>query len=183
MARARRVQAEPRHSGVSGDSSPAPPEEQVCQVPPSTLVLPAVRVPLRQPCEVSRALHGHQAQQAGKKQGGATCPIITHHRHQHFVNLSTMHCNGIITIIIMIVISITSQTSNTTKITIIIITVSFFFASPSPSPQVETTLYHLPRPTKHHIDCLDNLLANLEQDYGLNPEQVHASSSKNLKLL
>ena len=38
--------------------------------------------------------------------------------------------------------------------------------------QVETTLYHLPRPTKHHIDCLDNLLANLEHDYGLDLEQV-----------
>ena len=38
--------------------------------------------------------------------------------------------------------------------------------------KVETTLYHLPRPTKHHIDCLDNLLANLEHDYGLNQEQV-----------
>ena len=40
------------------------------------------------------------------------------------------------------------------------------------APQVETTLYHLPRPTKHHIDCLDNLLANLEHDYGLDQEQV-----------
>ena len=42
----------------------------------------------------------------------------------------------------------------------------------TPAPQVETTLYHLPRPTKHHIDCLDNLLANLEHDYGLDQEQV-----------
>ena len=27
------------------------------------------------------------------------------------------------------------------------------------SKEIETTLYHLPRPTKHHIDCLDSLLA------------------------
>ena len=44
--------------------------------------------------------------------------------------------------------------------------------------QVETTLYHLPRPTKHHIDCLDNLLANLEHDYGLDLEQVKLSISR-----
>jgi hypothetical protein len=48
------------------------------------------------------------------------------------------------------------------------------FLSLTPPSQIETTLYHLPRPTKHHLDCLDGLLASLERDYGLDPAELQA---------
>ena len=30
--------------------------------------------------------------------------------------------------------------------------------------EVETTLYHMPRPNRHHLDCLNSLLATVERE-------------------
>jgi len=37
----------------------------------------------------------------------------------------------------------------------------------SRTKEVETTLYHLPRPNRHHLDCLNALLASVEKEQGL----------------
>ena len=38
--------------------------------------------------------------------------------------------------------------------------------------EVETTLFHLPKPAKHHLDHLQNLLKEIEQQYGLNEVEI-----------
>jgi len=39
--------------------------------------------------------------------------------------------------------------------------------------EVETTLYHLPRPNKHHLDCLNSLLAMVEKEQGLSSSDLN----------
>jgi len=43
----------------------------------------------------------------------------------------------------------------------------------SRTKEIETTLYHLPRPNKHHLDCLNNLLASIEKEHGLSSSDLN----------
>jgi len=43
----------------------------------------------------------------------------------------------------------------------------------SRTKEIETTLYHLPRPNKHHLDCLNNLLASIEKEQGLSSSDLN----------
>ncbi len=38
--------------------------------------------------------------------------------------------------------------------------------------EVETTLYHLPKPNRQHLDYLDNLLARTQSELGLTPQDI-----------
>ena len=38
--------------------------------------------------------------------------------------------------------------------------------------ELDTTLFHLPRPNKKHLDALDNLLAKLVNEVGLSKEDL-----------
>lgn len=39
--------------------------------------------------------------------------------------------------------------------------------------ELETTLYHLPRPNKKHLEALGSLLSSVEQEVGLSPAEIH----------
>merc|ERR1719228_1274011 len=43
----------------------------------------------------------------------------------------------------------------------------------SRTKEVETTLYHLPRPNRHHLDCLNSLLASVEKEQGLSTSDLN----------
>jgi len=43
----------------------------------------------------------------------------------------------------------------------------------SRTKEVETTLYHLPRPNRHHLDCLNSLLASVEKEQGLSSSDLN----------
>jgi len=43
----------------------------------------------------------------------------------------------------------------------------------SRTKEVETTLYHLPRPNRHHLDCLNALLASVEKEQGLSSSDLN----------
>jgi len=43
----------------------------------------------------------------------------------------------------------------------------------SRTKEVETTLYHLPRPNRHHLDCLNSLLATVEKEQGLSSSDLN----------
>ena len=43
--------------------------------------------------------------------------------------------------------------------------------------EVEITLFHLPKPTKHHLDTLEQLLINVEKDVAVSPADLQARSS------
>jgi len=43
----------------------------------------------------------------------------------------------------------------------------------SRTKEVETTLYHLPRPNRHHLDCLNSLLAIVEKEQGLSTSDLN----------
>jgi len=43
--------------------------------------------------------------------------------------------------------------------------------------QVETTLYHLPRPNKHHLDSLNSLLLQVEKEHGLSQADLEMRKS------
>jgi len=43
----------------------------------------------------------------------------------------------------------------------------------SRTKEVETTLYHLPRPNRHHLDCLNALLATVEREQGLSSSDLN----------
>ena len=38
--------------------------------------------------------------------------------------------------------------------------------------EIETTLYHLPKPGRHHLDTLQQLLLRVEADWGIGPVDV-----------
>jgi hypothetical protein len=42
--------------------------------------------------------------------------------------------------------------------------------------KVETTVYHLPRPNRHHLDCPNALLATVEREQGLSTSDRVAQS-------
>eukprot|EP00092_Neocalanus_flemingeri_P032761 GFUD01035632.1.p1 GENE.GFUD01035632.1~~GFUD01035632.1.p1 ORF type:complete len:1660 (-),score=542.26 GFUD01035632.1:232-5211(-) len=42
----------------------------------------------------------------------------------------------------------------------------------SRTKEVETTLYHLPRPNRQHLDCLNSLLATVEREQGLSTSDL-----------
>jgi hypothetical protein len=39
--------------------------------------------------------------------------------------------------------------------------------------EVETTLYHMPRPNRHHLDCLNSLLATVEREQRLSTSDLN----------
>jgi len=43
----------------------------------------------------------------------------------------------------------------------------------SRTKEVETTLYHLPRPNRHHLDCLNALLVTVEKEQGLSSSDLN----------
>ena len=48
--------------------------------------------------------------------------------------------------------------------------------------EVEITLFHLPKPTKHHLDTLEQLLLNVEKDFSLSTPDLQARGAIAAKL-
>ncbi len=40
--------------------------------------------------------------------------------------------------------------------------------------EIETTLYHLPKPSKQHLDYLEQLLSKVRQEQGLSAKDIRA---------
>jgi hypothetical protein len=47
---------------------------------------------------------------------------------------------------------------------------------------VEITLFHLPKPTKHHLDTLEQLLTKTEKEVALMPADLQARAAVAAKL-
>ena len=43
--------------------------------------------------------------------------------------------------------------------------------------QLETTLYHLPKPNRHHLEVLDHLLHSTDREMVLQPAEIHKRHS------
>ena len=48
--------------------------------------------------------------------------------------------------------------------------------------EVEITLFHLPKPTKHHLDTLEQLLSKIEKDFSLSNADLQSRASIAIKL-
>jgi hypothetical protein len=48
--------------------------------------------------------------------------------------------------------------------------------------EVEITLFHLPKPTKHHLDTLEQLLTKTEKEVALMPADLQARAAVAAKL-
>ena len=48
--------------------------------------------------------------------------------------------------------------------------------------EVEITLFHLPKPTKHHLDTLEQLLIKIEKDFSLSNADLQSRASIEIKL-